>query len=125
MYSYSIITRPSKDTELDWLHDRMPAILPEPKDVQNWLDPNVSGKDALEKLPVLKKNQVAWHAVSQAVGNVKNQDFGLAKPVVVNKQAKEAGAMKKWLAGGGKKEEDKKEEDKKDGAPLPKLIKKN
>ena len=35
---------------LDWLHERMPAILSDAEAVQRWLDPDVVGEDAIKLL---------------------------------------------------------------------------
>jgi putative SOS response-associated peptidase YedK len=43
---------------LDWLHERMPAILPTADAVQRWLDPEVHGKDAADLLQPNTKDQV-------------------------------------------------------------------
>ena len=44
---------------LAWLHDRMPAILPDKESVTAWLDPHLHGTSALEVLPkTLSKGQV-------------------------------------------------------------------
>ena len=43
---------------MDWLHDRMPAILPDEKSVSQWLDEDVHGIDALEALRPLQKGKV-------------------------------------------------------------------
>ena len=45
---------------LAWLHDRMPAILPDKESVTAWLDPHLHGTSALEVLPkTLSKEQVS------------------------------------------------------------------
>lgn len=44
---------------LAWLHDRMPAILPDKESVTAWLDPHLHGTSALEVLPkTVSKGQV-------------------------------------------------------------------
>ena len=44
---------------LDWLHERMPAILTNAEAVQRWLDPDVVGDDAIDLLTPFKQTEVA------------------------------------------------------------------
>ena len=41
---------------LDWLHERMPAILSDAEAVQRWLDPEVEGEAAINLLKDPIKN---------------------------------------------------------------------
>ena len=43
---------------LDWLHDRMPVILPDSEAVEKWLDPNVKEIEALKHIKQISKDQV-------------------------------------------------------------------
>ena len=43
---------------LDWLHDRMPVILPDSEAVEKWLDPNVKEIEALKHIQQISKDQV-------------------------------------------------------------------
>ena len=48
------------DDNLNWLHDRMPAILPDEEAVSAWLDPNLHGIEALRVLRPIPKESVSW-----------------------------------------------------------------
>ena len=48
------------DDNLSWLHDRMPAILPDEEAVSAWLDPNFHGFEALRVLRPIPKESVSW-----------------------------------------------------------------
>lgn len=43
---------------LDWLHERMPAILPDFEAVQEWLNPDLKGIDAVDILKPVQKSEV-------------------------------------------------------------------
>ncbi len=43
---------------MEWLHERIPAILPDAESVQSWLDPTVEGLDAVDLLQPITPNQV-------------------------------------------------------------------
>ena len=51
------LLRDSNDT-LNWLHDRMPAILSDSDAVSSWLDPQLHGFDALKVLRPVETNEV-------------------------------------------------------------------
>ena len=96
------------------------------EDVQKWLDKDVEGMDAVNNLTVLEENmvqvascaffcgrafivigillQISWHPVSRDVGNVRNREPGLQKPIELDvkglaKDTKSGSAsiMKNWL----------------------------
>ena len=94
VYSYSIITREANKV-FSWLHHRVPAILPDPESVQNWLDPNVKGLDALKILEPLGGSEITWHPVSQKVGNSRNNDDDLMIPIELDKDGKPKQNLKK------------------------------
>ena len=52
------LLRESNDT-LNWLHDRMPAILSDSDAVSSWLNPQLHGFDALKVLRPVKTNEVS------------------------------------------------------------------
>jgi len=83
VYSYAVITRESNKA-LDWLHERMPAILSDEKAVSAWLDPEIKGLDALKVLQPVEKNEIEWYPVSKSVGSVKNQESSLCKRVALD-----------------------------------------
>jgi len=105
VYSYSIITRDSTGI-LDWLHDRMPVILPDSEAVEKWLDPNVKEIEALKHIKQISKDQVSYHPVSGAVGNSRDQSESLMEPAELDGAGKakdkstkrSAGLMANWLA---------------------------
>ena len=43
---------------MEWLHERIPAILPDAESVQRWLDPSVEGLDAVDLLQPITPKQV-------------------------------------------------------------------
>ena len=43
-----------------WLHDRVPAILPDAESVQRWLDVEVDAEEAIENLEPIKEGQVRF-----------------------------------------------------------------
>ena len=57
VYSYSVITR-AANSVTKWLHDRVPAILPDAGSVQKWLDAEVDSEEAIKNLQPVKKGQV-------------------------------------------------------------------
>jgi len=79
VYNYTIITRESNKV-LSWLHHRMPAFL-SPSQFTEWLDYNIDPTKALALLTMPKEGELAWHAVSKEVGNVRNQGEHLVKEV--------------------------------------------
>ena len=60
VYSYSVITR-AANSVTKWLHDRVPAILPDAESVQKWLDSEVDTEEAIKNLEPIKKS---WVSVS-------------------------------------------------------------
>ncbi|TRY79637.1 hypothetical protein TCAL_11954 [Tigriopus californicus] len=112
VFSYSIITRESNEV-FNWLHHRVPAILSNPKEVDQWLDPELKGDEALKVLIPLIKTQLTWHPVSPDVGNVRNQSPGLQKPVPLDVKGKakdtksgSASLMSNWLKKAAKPNKD-------------------
>ncbi|XP_055343366.1 abasic site processing protein HMCES-like [Paramacrobiotus metropolitanus] len=81
VYSYSIVTTDAAPS-LKFLHDRMPGILRTDDDLRRWLDSkDVSAEEALELIhPV---DDLAFHAVSTAVGNVGYKETDATKPINV------------------------------------------
>ena len=43
-----------------WLHDRVPAVLPDAESVQRWLDDDLDAEEAVKGLKPVKKGQVRW-----------------------------------------------------------------
>ena len=64
------------------IHDRRPLVL-SPEAAREWMCQDIGGKEAEEiavdgAVPV---DKFIWHAVTRAVGNVKNQGAELIDPV--------------------------------------------
>lgn len=78
--SYSIITRPAEG-EITRLHDRMPLAL-EPAVFADWLFGDAARAQAIADIapPI----SVAFHPVSRAVGNPRNDSPGLIEPVAID-----------------------------------------
>lgn len=77
LVSATVVTRPAA-TELERIHDRMPAILPRSA-WDAWLDPAVGADEALQ---IVQGAGVALSTVpvSNRVGSVRNNDPGLVEP---------------------------------------------
>ena len=121
IYSYTVITRESGKT-MGWLHDRMPLFLQDVDAVRMWLNPNVSGFEAVEALNANQnEGQLSWHPVSPSVGNIRNQDEGLMLKVEISScrktkldnqgTKKSASLMMNWLISQPKKVKAVKSED--------------
>lgn len=80
MYTYTIITVPASPA-LRFLHDRMPAVLSTPEDVQAWLAPNTRWNTQLMGLLKPYGGELDVYAVDKAVGNVKNDDARFVVPI--------------------------------------------
>jgi putative SOS response-associated peptidase YedK len=55
---------------MDWLHERMPAILTDAEAVQRWLDPDVVGEEAIGLLKPIKKSEVTHLRIFSTNRNV-------------------------------------------------------
>ncbi|KAL1130723.1 hypothetical protein AAG570_011964 [Ranatra chinensis] len=79
IYSYSIITMDSNES-FGWIHERMPAILSSPEQIQGWLDyERVSPGEAVSLLEPVKV--LSWYPVSTLVNNSRNKDPTCIKPI--------------------------------------------
>ncbi|CAD5122401.1 DgyrCDS10830 [Dimorphilus gyrociliatus] len=89
--SYTIITVDAHE-DLKWLHNRMPAILKNDKEVYDWLE---NGELSLIR-PI---NEVNYHPVSSAVNTVSNKGEDCAKEVELKKPEESASSkfMSNWL----------------------------
>lgn len=95
IYSYSVITMESSP-KVNWIHERMPAILETEDEVRNWLDSaHVSSQKALSNLK--PSTNVCIYPVSTQVNNVRNQDTSLNRPIDLNKP-KTMSASGKFMA---------------------------
>ena len=77
-----VIVTAAADQGLVDIHDRRPVVF-SPDAALAWLDCSTSSKHAedLVRDKALKAGEFNWHAVSSAVGNVRNQVPGLVSPV--------------------------------------------
>jgi putative SOS response-associated peptidase YedK len=80
IYSCSIITTTASQ-DMDGIHDRMPVIL-DPNTFDAWLDPAIEDIGALTPLVhAAPPGTISHHAVSQRVGNVRNNDPELIESI--------------------------------------------
>jgi hypothetical protein len=80
VYTYTIITT-SSNSQLRFLHDRMPVIL-EPEGIRMWLDPAVSQwNDRLQRLLKSFEGELTVYPVTQEVGKVGNNSPSFVIPV--------------------------------------------
>jgi putative SOS response-associated peptidase YedK len=82
LYTYTVITTDS-NTQLKFLHDRMPVILePGSKEMRDWLDPNRVGWDK-ELQGMLKpfEGELECYPVDKAVGKVGNNSPSFLIPI--------------------------------------------
>ena len=64
------------------IYDRQPLVVL-PEAAREWMRQDLGGKEAAEIAVdgVVAADKFIWHAVTRAVGNVKNQGADLIKPV--------------------------------------------
>ena len=79
--SFTIVTCPPNDELCGQIHNRMPAILP-PKEWPLWLGESAAEQEQLKEVlrPYPADDMTMW-PVSTRVGNVKNNDPSLIKPI--------------------------------------------
>lgn len=77
-----LIVTAAADKGLVDIHDRRPLVLT-PEAARHWLNQDTTGKQAedLASCGSITADELTWHAVSKAVGNVKNQERDLISPV--------------------------------------------
>ncbi|MDU1000999.1 SOS response-associated peptidase family protein, partial [Citrobacter sp.] len=77
-----LIVTAAADKGLVDIHDRRPLILL-PEAAREWMRQDVGGKEAAEIAAdgVVPADKFIWHAVTRAVGNVKNQGAELITPI--------------------------------------------
>jgi len=132
LYTYSIITVPASKN-LEWMHDRMPALLDGDEAVDKWLDSeNVPLEQALKLLKPV--DEVSYHAVTVSMGNVRNQGPECILPLEakqVNPIAppKQTNTLLQYFkrqgqSGVGEKSEQDESSEESEGASAPKTPKK-
>eukprot|EP00053_Salpingoeca_punica_P003635 m.44323 g.44323 ORF g.44323 m.44323 type:complete len:298 (+) comp12318_c1_seq1:106-999(+) len=76
--TFTIITMPAAPY-LEWLHERMPAVLSTPEEVSRWLDTSVPAEEAVKGLKQCLT--LRWFAVDKLVGNVKKKEYACMAPL--------------------------------------------
>jgi len=83
--SYTILTTDAS-SQVQFIHDRMPAILKE-EDVAKWLNPQTTAVEAAKLLRPYE-GELLYHRVSEAVNKVGNHSFECMDPVKEEKKPK-------------------------------------
>ncbi|XP_063283448.1 abasic site processing protein HMCES [Pelobates fuscus] len=84
LYSYTIITVDSSKS-MNWIHDRMPAILDTDEAIQKWLDfAEVPTQEALKLIYPIEN--VTCHPVSPIVNNSRNNVPECISPIILNQK---------------------------------------
>ncbi len=82
--TFTLITS-SPNKLMEQIHDRMPAILLQENE-KAWLDPQLSGKEALQMLLPYPADQMQAYRVSDRINKVTNNDPELIKEIKVEKK---------------------------------------
>ncbi|KAG8973599.1 hypothetical protein FRB90_009895 [Tulasnella sp. 427] len=83
-YSFTIITT-SSNSQLSFIHDRMPVFLEDESSIQTWLNPEVGwGKDLAQMMKPYE-HEVSAYQVPKEVGKVGTNDPSFVKPVAERK----------------------------------------
>jgi len=77
--SFTLITQKPIE-KIAHIHDRMPALIL-PGEEGTWLDLDLPPDQALESIRPLEADEVSFHKVSSAVGNVRNNHADLIKKI--------------------------------------------
>ncbi|ECA5488404.1 SOS response-associated peptidase, partial [Salmonella enterica subsp. enterica serovar Enteritidis] len=77
-----LIVTSAADKGLVDIHDRRPLVL-SPEAAREWMRQGISGKEVEEIITAgaVPTDKFTWHAVTRAIGNVKNQGAELIKPI--------------------------------------------
>ncbi|HCT5556379.1 TPA: SOS response-associated peptidase [Enterobacter hormaechei] len=77
-----LIVTSAADKGLVDIHDRRPLVL-SPEAAREWMRHDIGGKEAEEIIAdgAVPADKFIWHAVTRAVGNVKNQGPELIEPI--------------------------------------------
>ncbi len=125
LYTYTIITVGSSSS-LNWLHERMPAILENEDQIRQWLDyGEVCKGDALKLLKPM--HSLTWYPVSSVVNNVRNKSDECLKEIdlsvtPVSKKSGSSNVMSSWLKKSAKKRENEESKDDQPGNKKTKLM---
>lgn len=115
LYTHTIITV-SASKAMDWVHERMPAILDGEEAVHKWLD--YGEVPVSEAIKLIHPTEcIALYPVSTLVNNSRNDSLECIKPIKleVKKEAKPSASsklLKNWLQNPSPKKED-------TGSPMP------
>lgn len=115
LYTHTIITV-SASKAMDWVHERMPAILDGEEAVHKWLD--YGEVPVSEAIKLIHPTEcIALYPVSTLVNNSRNDGLECIKPIKleVKKEAKPSASsklLKNWLQNPSPKKED-------TGSPMP------
>lgn len=79
---FVIVTTASDSGLLD-IHDRRPVVLP-PTAAREWMDPETTPSRAEELATgaAVPTHDFTWHSVSKSVGNIRNDNANLIKPIL-------------------------------------------
>lgn len=100
LYSYTVITVDASKT-MDWVHDRMPAILDGDEAVRRWLDfGEISTEEAVKLIHPIEN--ICLHPVSTIVNSTRNNTNECVEPIElgVKKEPKSTASSKlmmNWL----------------------------
>lgn len=101
--SYTVLTREATK-KFSELHHRIPVILENEEEVENWLDfRKVNCTEALSMLRQKDEPVLEWHPVSGNVNNSRNQESNLHYPVTLDKKPPQTASsrfMSAWLGKG-------------------------
>lgn len=88
--------------QLSEIHDRMPAILLDPAQQDDWLNVReVRPRDAAQMALPLADGVLKFHPVSTRVNSARDDDPGLIEPITLDKPEPPAPRPKKAAGGGG------------------------
>ncbi|KAG8882335.1 hypothetical protein FRB98_003768 [Tulasnella sp. 332] len=84
LFTFAIITT-SSNSQLSFIHDRMPVILTSESDIEDWLDTELHWSAALGKILKPYEGPLDCYQVPQGVGKVGTQDPSFVQPVTERK----------------------------------------
>lgn len=94
--TFTVLTTESCE-QISWLHDRMPLILTK-EQAEKWLDCDKYSFKECESFIHSYKGKLIWHAVSQKVNSVKNDDPECVLPLDEVKEKQKASGIGKFFS---------------------------